>query len=264
MAATSDFDVDGTDYLQTLSRGLSVIRAFGTDAPRMTLAQVAGFTGLSRAVARRCLLTLVHDGYAVSDGKHFSLSAKILELGYAFLSSSRITDLAKPLMEEVARDTGEICALAALDATEIVFLHIARPVSGRLWTLNLGAGSRLPAHATAMGRMLLAALANSDLRSYLKTASLHKLTGRTTVDRKKLRRAILRARTDGWCLVDGEVDTGLRSIAILACDRASNANVALNIVCQAGRTADRKMVSDFLPVLRKAAERISAALERQR
>lgn len=262
MAAIRDLDIEGPDYLQTLSRGLSAIRAFSADAPRMTLAQVAERTGLSRAVARRCLLTLVHDGYAVSDGKRFSLSPKILELGYAFLASRRIMDLVRPLMEEVARKTNEICALAELDETEIVFLHVARPASERLWTLNLGAGSRLPAHATAMGRMLLATLSDDNLRSYFKVAEFHKLTNRTTVDRTKLERAILRARIDGWCLVGGEIDAGLRSIAVPVQDRSSDAKAVLSIVCQDGRTTSRQLVDKFLPTLQDVAGRISAATAR--
>ena len=252
-----DYDVDGPDYLQTLSRGLSVIRAFGADAPRMTLAQVAQRTDLSRAVVRRCLRTLIHDGYALTDGKVFWLSPRILELGFAYLSSTHFLEVARPLMDDVARRTREICALSVLDGADVVFLHTARVPSKRIVTLNIVAGSRLPAYASSMGRMLLASLSSGALDYFFKSASLRRLTERTVVNARKLRQAIDQARKDGWCLVDGEIEGGLRSIAVPVTDRLSRTTAALNIVCHSSQVTNRQMVDRFLPVLRQVAARIS-------
>lgn len=253
------FDVDGPDYLQTLSRGLSVIRAFGADTPRMTLAQVAGRTGLSRAVARRCLRTLIQDGYALAEGRLFRLSPKILDLGFAYLSSTYFLDAARPLMDEAARRTGEICALSVLDGSDVVFLHAARAPASRIVTLNIVAGSRLPAYASSMGRVLLASLPKEDLDRFFKTATLRRLTGRTQVNERKLRQAITRAGADGWSLVEGEIEGGLVSIAVPVRDRLTGTTAALNIVCHSNQVTSRQMTVEFLPLLQKIAARISGS-----
>ena len=191
-SGSSSFPDDNGDHMQSLARGLSVMAVFGSQFPQMTLAQVAEKTSLSRASARRCLITLVREGYAVTDGKYFSLSPKVLDLGYAFLSSMPFWERAKPIVDDVVRKTGETTSIAVLDHADIVFVVVAR-LPTRIVMLNLGVGSRLPAYATSTGRVLLSSLPEHRLDEYLKTIKLEKLTTKTITDRQKLRSAIAQA-----------------------------------------------------------------------
>lgn len=250
----------GRDLVQSLSRGLAVIRAFGAESPRMTLTQVAERTGLSRAAARRFLLTLVHEGYAVTDGRLFWLSPRILELGFAFLASMGIWDVAMPLMEEVVRRTGESCSASVLDGQDIVY--VARVPASRIMTVSLGIGSRLPAYATSMGRVMLAGLPPEDLDAFLAKADLRRLTDRTITDEAELRRAIDQARTSGWALVDEELERGLRSLSVPVRDRGGRVLAALNVSCHASRTTVQQMIVEFLPLLQGVAREISAVAHR--
>lgn len=250
----------GRDLVQSLSRGLAVIRAFGAESPRMTLTQVAERTGLSRAAARRFLLTLVHEGYAVTDGRLFWLSPRILELGFAFLASMGIWDVAMPLMEEVVRRTGESCSASVLDGQDIVY--VARVPASRIMTVSLGIGSRLPAYATSMGRVMLAGLQPEDLDAFLRKAELRRLTDRTITDEAELRRAIDQARSAGWALVDEELERGLRSLSVPVRDRAGRVVAALNVSCHASRTTVQQMIVEFLPLLQGVARQLSAVAHR--
>ena len=237
-----------------------MIRAFGPAHTQMTLAQVAAQTDLSRAAARRCLITLIHEGYAVTDGKHFSLSPKVLDLGYAFLSSIPFWERAKPIVDSVARQIGETTCMAVLDQADIVFVLIAR-LPSQILTLNLAAGSRLPAYATSVGRVLLSGLPENELGQYLKTIKLQKLTTKTISDREQIRSVIAQAREVGWSLNDGELEEGLLSIAVPIKDQSGRITASLNITAHSSRITGQQMIKKCLPVLLDAAASISGVPE---
>lgn len=222
----------------------------------MTVAQVAERTNLSRAAARRCLLTLVNEGYAVTNGKYFSLSPKVLNLGYAFLSSRPFWESARPIVDEVVRKTGETTSIAVLDNADVIFAFVAR-LPGRILILNLGVGSRLPAYATAVGRVLLGGLPDQQLDAVLSTIEPKKLTKQTVASRKELRAMIDRARNAGWALADGELEDGIRSIAVPIRDPSGHVSAALGITSSSSKITAKQMTSAFLPILREAAGSLS-------
>src|SRR3954470_16847304 len=170
----------GDSYVQSFARGLQVIRSFSAGAPRQTLSEVAAATGLTRAGARRILLTLQTLGYVASDGKLFSLTPRILDLGFAYLSSMPIWSLAEPVMEHLVEDVKESCSAAVLDGTDIVY--VLRVPTRKIMSIGLGVGSRLPAASTSMGRMLLAALPDAQVEALLRAAPPSALTRHTLTD----------------------------------------------------------------------------------
>src|SRR5437867_3325001 len=177
-----------SEFVQSLERGLSVIKVFSQERRSLTLSEVADLAGLTRAAARRFLITLRDLGYVQSDGRLFSLRPRVLELGYSYLASLPIWEVAKPHLEELADQVRETASASVLDGTEIVF--VARVEARRIMSMNLGVGSRLPAWATAMGRVLLAGLPAAQLDGYFKQVNLQPLTERTVTDPKKLRKIV--------------------------------------------------------------------------
>ncbi|TDC26792.1 IclR family transcriptional regulator domain-containing protein, partial [Kribbella albertanoniae] len=198
-------------FLQGLERGLAVIRAFSADAPALTLSEVARDVGLTPATARRILLTLEQLGYVRTDGRQFSLTPRVLALGWAYLSSLDLGELAGPYMEELSAATRESCSIATLDLPDIVY--VARVPTSRIMTVALGVGARLPAYPTSMGRVLLAGLGAAALDAYLSDVAAEQLTPHTITSPDQLRAAIDQTRTDGYALVDQELELGLRSLA---------------------------------------------------
>src|SRR6516165_5656570 len=200
------------DYVQSLDRGLAVIRAFDADHAAMTLSEVAARAALSRAVARRLLLTLAHLGYVRHQGRQFSLTPRVLELGFSFLSSLTVAMLAQPVMEQVAHSIDESCSLAVLDAYDIVYVQ--RVAVRKVMAITLGIGARLPAFCTSMGRMLLAGLAEDALERWLRGVRPVAWTRFTLIDRTPLRAAVERARAQGYAYVEQELQEGLCSVAV--------------------------------------------------
>jgi IclR family pca regulon transcriptional regulator len=247
--------------LQSLERGIAVIQVFSRERPALTLSEVARLTGITRATARRILLTLEEVGHVRSDGRLFSLTPRVLTLGWAYLSSLNLWETAQPVMEELAQRTNESCSAATLDLPDIVY--VARVPTRRIMTISLGVGSRLPACCTGMGRVLLADLPGDELDAFLAEAELERFTERTITDRARLREVIENVRENGWALMDQELELGLRSVA--APLRAGGHTIAaLNVAVAAPRVALDELRGAILPELLSAAERISAALERAR
>lgn len=246
------------DFVQSLEKGLAVIRAFDRNHSQMTLSDVARRTGLTRAAARRLLLTLVRLGYARSDGRLFELAPRILDLSYAYLSSFGIADVAHVYMEEVARSLGESCSMAVLDGAEIVY--VARVPTQRIMTQVLAVGTRLPAFATAMGQVLLAALPDPDLDALLDAHPLTRLTEKTITDRDVYLRKIEQIRRLGYALVDEELERGVRSIAVPVHDRRNRVIAAMNVGAYAGRIPLEAMTETVLPVLRRAVHDTERAI----
>ncbi len=251
----------GDAYVQSFARGLEVIRSFSTEAPRQTLTEVAGRSGLSRAGARRILLTLETLGYVHNDGKFFSLTPRILDLGFAYLSSMPIWNLAEPVMEALVAEVKESCSAAALDGTDIVY--VLRVPTHKIMSISLGVGSRLPAYCTSMGRMLLSALPEDEAMKCLQKSALTARTKYTVTDVKELMAKIAQARKQGWSLVNQELEEGLVSMAAPITNRSGQTVAALNISGQANRTSAKAMQETMLPQLLEAARTISRMLSVQ-
>ncbi len=205
-------------FLQSFAKGLSVISAFGRDTRTMTLSQVAAKAGLSRAGARRILLTLQALSYVGTDGRDFYLTPKILDLGYSYLSSTPLWDLAEPFMEEVVNEVHESCSASVLNDTEI--LYILRVPTKKIMTINLSIGSRLPAWCTSMGRVLLGGLSEDELDAVLHRSQIKAYTTRTVTDRARIEQIIRDDRRKGWSLVNQELEDGLVSISVPLIDRS--------------------------------------------
>lgn len=248
----------GDGYVQSFARGLEVIRSFSASAPRQTLTEVAGRSGLSRAGARRILLTLEALGYVRSDGKLFSLSPRILDLGFAYLSSMPIWDLAEPVMETLVEQVKESCSAAVLDGTDIVY--VLRIPTHKIMSISLGVGSRLPAYCTSMGRMLLSALPQDEMMACLEASDRTARTRHTVTGVAELATRIAQVRKQGWSLVNQELEEGLVSMAAPITNRSGQTVAALNISGQANRTSAKVMQDTMLPPLLFAAHTISRML----
>ncbi|GAA2712865.1 IclR family transcriptional regulator C-terminal domain-containing protein [Micromonospora olivasterospora] len=246
------------EFVQSLERGLMVIRAFDAEHPQLTLSEVARATGLTRAAARRFLITLVEIGYMRTDGRLFSLRPRILELGYAYLSSLSLPEVAQPHMEALAAQVHESCSMSVLDDDEVVY--VARVPTKRIMTIGISVGSRFPAYATSMGRVLLATQPAEWLDDYLARVELLPMTRRTVVDPAKLRVLLAKTASQGYALVDQELEEGLRSLA--APIRAENQTVvaALNISAHASRGSSDTIRRELLPPLLATAKRIEEDL----
>ena len=247
-------------YVQSFARGLAVIRAFNAERPAMTLTEVAEAAGLTRAGARRILLTLVQLGYVAAEGRQFRLTPRILELGFAYLTSMPFWDLAEPIMEQLTNEAHQSCSATVLDGTDIVY--VLRIPTGRIMSINLGIGSRLPAYCSAMGRVLLAGLADVEIDAALARSDLRAHTPLTVTDPAQLKAAILKVREQGWSLVDRELETGLVAIAAPIRDRSGRTVAALNLSGQAHLVTARQMQDELLPLLCRAAERINDLMKR--
>ncbi len=250
----------GSDFVRALAKGLAVIEAFDARSPSMTLSEVARKTGLSRGTARRLLLTLVDLGYAGFDGKRFGLQPRALNLGFAYLHSQNLWQLGQPYMVELVERVHESCSIAVLDGSEIVY--VARvPTSVRIMSINLGIGTRLPAFATSMGRVLLAGISPAEVERLLEQPSpLAKYTPKTIIEPTALLREIDVVRRQGWALVDQELEMGLRSIAVPIVDGGARTVAALNIGTHASRWPIQKLTQEALPLLKQTAASISALL----
>ena len=251
----------GDSYVQSFARGLQVIRSFGSATPQQTLSAVAAQTGLARAGARRILLTLQTLGYVESDGRLFRLTPRILDLGFAYLSSMPLRDLAEPTMEALVDRVHESCSASVLDGQDIVY--VLRVHTHKIMSTNLGVGSRLPAFWTSMGRVLLAGLSDGEVAARLQGVPRQRFTPHTVLDDAGLLAQVRLAREQGWCLVNQELEEGLISVAAPLRDRAGRTVAALNISGQANRTNAVAMQQELLPALLQAADAIHQLLLRR-
>jgi IclR family pca regulon transcriptional regulator len=245
-----------SEFVQSLERGLAVIRAFDAEHPELTLSDVARATGLTRAGARRFLLTLVDLGYIRTDGRLFALRPRILELGYAYLSSVDLPEVAQPHMEALVAQVHESCSMSVLDGDDIVY--IARVPTRRIMTVAINVGTRFPAYATSMGRVLLAGQPPAWVTEYLKRTDLHRITPRTITDPKKLRASLDRVGSQGFALIDQELELGLRSIAVPVRGGAGTVIAALNVSMHVSRGNADAARRELLPPLRETARAIEA------
>ena len=247
-----------TDFVQSLDRGLAVIRCFSAENPSLTLSEVAERTGLTRAAARRFLLTLQELGYVGSTGRQFSLRPRVLALGYAYLSSFSVAQISQPHLEDLAEDLHESCSVSVLDGDDLVY--VARASANRIMTIALTVGTRLPPYPTSMGRVLLAHLPPDELDAHLARTKMSKLTEHTIVDEKELRDVLATVRAQGWAAVDQELEAGVRSIAVPIHDGSRRVVAAVNASAHAARVPMRTLEKQFLPKLLDAARQIDGEL----
>ncbi|MGV0344919.1 IclR family transcriptional regulator domain-containing protein [Corynebacterium lehmanniae] len=252
--------MSGSDVqlVQSLSRGLAVIRAFSGARPRQTLAQVAESTGLPRATVRRFLHTLVAEGYASSDGTVFWLTPKTLELGFSYLSSLGLPAIAQPHLDGLSRSLNESCSLTVLDGPDVVY--VARAAADRIMSVNITIGTRFPAYATSMGRVLLADLPPAQLDAYLADTALEPITPETVTSKDALKQLLIDVQRQGYCIVDQELELGLRSVACPVRGSDGRAVASVNVSAHAGAVGHREVVDKLLPPLQATASAIERDL----
>ncbi|MDA8372253.1 MAG: IclR family transcriptional regulator [Nocardiopsaceae bacterium] len=249
----------GDHFVQSLERGIAVIRAFSARRPSMTLSEVARSTGLTRAAARRFLLTLADLGYVRTDGRMFTLTPRVLELGYAYLSSAGLPEVAQPHLQQLTAEVRESSSVSVLDGDDVVY--VARAATSRIMTVTISVGTRFPACVTSMGRVLLSGKPPRALDEYLSRVELEPLTSRTITSVARLRAEIDRVRGQGWAMVDQELEEGLRSVAAPIRDSEGRVIAAANVSVHANRTSVADIRRDLLPELLATTARIEADLE---
>jgi IclR family pca regulon transcriptional regulator len=250
---------DDREIVHSVLKAFEVLKAFSRHKPRMTLSEVAEYAGMSRASARRFLLTFTHAGYTKTDGKRFELTPKLLELGHSVLSSLNIWDLARPVLTELSERCDESCYGAVLDGAEVLYVFHAAS-SAKVVNVNLRVGSRLPAYCTSIGRVLIAGLPEQEREQAIAAMKPVQHTLRTVTAKAKLRELIEQAGRQGWCVVDEELEIGLRSVSVPIKSPSGATVAAINVCGPSVRVTSDELRSRILPELLAAADRINKAL----
>ncbi|WP_217166633.1 IclR family transcriptional regulator C-terminal domain-containing protein [Streptomyces sp. AC512_CC834] len=245
-------------FVKSFERGLAVIRAFDAEHPALTLSEVARASELTRAAARRFLLTLADLGYVHTDGRRFRLTPRVLELGYSYLAGFTLPQIAEPHLEQLVAQVRESSSLCVLDGDDVVY--VARVPTSRIMTASITVGTRFPAHLTSVGRVILAALPDAEVDIRLARADLRPHTARTLASADALRAELRRVRRQGYALVDQELEDGLRSVAAPVRDRDGEVVAGVNIAVHAGRNSVDSVRRDLLPHLLATVARIDADL----
>jgi IclR family pca regulon transcriptional regulator len=253
---------DSRDYVQSLARGLAVLGAFDHGHARMNLAEIAQRCGVSRAAARRLVLTLQHLGYVRELGRGWVLGPRVLELGFGYLGSLDLPELAQPHLETLAHDVRESCSMTVLDGQSIVY--VVRVPGPRLMSVTLGVGARLPAFCASMGRVLVAGLAVPEREGWLAQCKPTRLTPHTQTDLRRLRRIISDVRMQGYAYVEQELELGLCSIAVPVRDRDGKVATAINVSMAWHADAAKVAQKSVLPQLLQTAAAIEACLPASR
>lgn len=251
-SAADELEANGDpNFMTSLARGLAVIRAFSADERGMTVLRISQKIGLPRTAVRRCLHTLQCLGYVESEGSVFSLRPRILSLGHMYLASTPLSVTAQPLLERVARELKETTSLAVFDEGEVLFIGHSSQV--QLVSVSFAVGSRLPAHCTANGHVLLGGLSRPALNAYFAEAHLKRMTPKTVTTRKELLQRIEKARADGYGLVDQEYNMAVRSIAVPVLGIDGNVIASLSVSAPAERFSVTQLRNAFLRPLTEAA-----------
>lgn len=249
---------ESESFVRTFARGLKIIETMGQGEARQTLADVASAVDLPRTAVRRFLMTLVELSFVKSDGKHYWLTPKVLRLGLSYLYTLPFWRQSQLALEELGARIGQSCAVSVLDEEDIVYVQ--RLHTKRILPMSPSLGSRLPAHAVSMGRVLLSGLDDAALQGYLETARLKRLTAATVVDCDRLREEILRAREQGYAWVDGELDDSIAGLAVPVRDQDGAIVAAVNVSLSAGTYEEAAAVAEFLQPLRQTAWQLRATM----
>jgi IclR family transcriptional regulator, pca regulon regulatory protein len=245
------FAIDRKDLIEGLGKGLRVIEAFDDDHPRLTPSETAARTGLSRTAARRFLLSLVHFGYAASDGKHFWLMPRVLRLGQSYLGAARLPRLVQPFIQRISMASGETVNFSVLDGHDV--LYLARSNSPRMVSIGFHTGAQVAAHLVAPGTVMLATLADEALEAWLATHEFTRFTATGVQDAAQFREIVLAARALDYWITEQQLELGLRGIAVALKDRKGECRGAVGIVLQMQTMSREQIVERLLPMLREAA-----------
>jgi IclR family pca regulon transcriptional regulator len=246
------------DHVQSLERGITLLLAFDAAHPEPTLAELAQLTGFSRPAVRRFLLTLERMGYVCTAGGRWSLTPRVLSIGQHYTASHALIEVAQPYLLQLAEKTDESASLATLDGDEVVY--VARVPVRRIMSINVSVGTRVPVHATSMGRVLLAWAPPDQVDEVLGRRSLAQITPNTVTDVASLRELLRRVREEGWCIVSEELEAGLLSASAPVRDRSGTVVAALASSTSIGRSSVEELQRDVVPLLVEIADRISSSL----
>ncbi|WP_281301891.1 MULTISPECIES: IclR family transcriptional regulator C-terminal domain-containing protein [unclassified Iodidimonas] len=247
-----------SEYLLTFARGLSVLRAFDSDRPEMTLSEVAAVTGLNAAVVRRCLNTLLELGYVAKNGRLFLLTPEVLGFSSAYLNSMNLETIVQPYLQDVSDKTGDSTSMAVLWRDEVLYLqHVS---TNRMIRLAAGIGTRFPAYATSLGRVLLAFQSPQSIADYFDHTELVPLTSHTTTSRSTLESILEETRAQGYASIQDELDYGIVSISVPIFAEKREILCAINCSTSTARIDKTEIIKDRLPILNEAANRIEAAI----
>lgn len=243
------------DYVGALASGLEVLQAFDAEHPRMTLSEVAARTEMDRAKARRFLLTLHSLGFVKRSGRQFELTPRVLQLGYAYQASNQYRAVIQQYLEDITAELGESSSLAVLDGDDVVYV-VRSSARHRLMAITLSVGTRLPAAYTSMGRVLLAQLPGAELDAFMARVKLEAFTEYSIIRADALKNAISNARDQGYAIVDQELDSGLRSVAVPVFSGSGELLGAINISTNAARVNMKTLMDVYLPRLQQAADAV--------
>lgn len=250
--------INDRDIMGGLAKGLAVIETFTADRPRQSIAEVSVASGLDRATARRCLLTLAHLNYADYDGKFFTLTPRVLRLGTACLAAMPLPQIVQPVLDQLSQKIGESSSVAILDGMEIVY--VARAAQKKLMAIALMPGSRLPAHCTSMGRVMLAAVPEQEARSLLGEGPLPIRTPHGLTEPQEVMALLPQIRAQGFAVIDQEVEIGLQSVAVPLMNARGQVIAALNVGFAAGALPAREQAQLYLPDLQAMAQHLRGLL----
>lgn len=239
------------DFVLSLARGLRVIESFSAQSEGLSITEITRRTSLSRAAVRRLLITLELLGYVEAVGRLYRLSHRILRLGLSFLSSNTLATMAQPAVQHMVEELHEACGVGVLDGDEVLF--VAGAIARRIMSPSSSVGIRLPAYGTSLGRVLLAALPEDQLRDYLDRVELKHFTPKSIVCREAFVDEMKRVKSQGYCLVDEELELGLRSISVPIVSRHGRVAASLGLATQSSRNSVREMLARFLPILKEHA-----------
>jgi len=250
---------DQRNHLAGLEKGLAVIECFDEKHHKLTIAEAAQAVGLSRAAARRCLLTLTHLGYTDYDGKFFRLTVHAMRLGYAYLSSTTMPQILQTFVDRLYEETKESSSAATLDGNEMVY--VARAAVKRILSINVNVGTRLPLFCTSLGRVLLASLDPADAERRLASAHRPEYTEHTITSIPQLRLQLDQVRTNGYCLVEEELKLGLISLAVPVFNSTGRTVASICVTSQTHRTSAKQMLKEYLPKLITNQEALSSMIQ---
>lgn len=251
-------DIAKADFIEGMAKGLAVLESFDTERQRLNATLAAQRAGLTRAAARRHLLTLAHLGYLETDGSHFWLSPKVLRFSGSYLASARLPRLLQPTLNRLSAQLGDPVSAVVLDGAEVVI--VARSGSNAVFAYGLHLGARLPAHATSTGRVLLAAQRKSDFNAWMKGRVLARLTPRTVTDPRAFRAVIEQVRADDCCVAHEEHEIGVHALAVPLRNMQGRTVAAMNVVTAPERLGPAGVQRDLLPALLEAARELRPLL----
>jgi IclR family transcriptional regulator, pca regulon regulatory protein len=246
------------DFIEGMAKGMAVLESFDTERQRLNATLAAQRAGITRAAARRHLLTLAHLGYLETDGSHFWLAPKVLRFSGSYLASARLPRVLQPTLNRLAAQTVESFSAVVLDGDQVVI--VARSGPTRLLAYGLHLGARLPAHATSTGRVLLAAKTKAEFNAWMKGRELARLTTHTAVDPRKFKALVEEVRTQDFCVASEEHELGVHALAVPLRNLQGQTVAALNVVAAPQRLEMRQMQRGLLPLLLDAARELRPLL----